>query len=569
MLNNHHNAPENSARNSPLLLIRLLLFSIVLMLGIVSIMASGGGGKDTYPVGGIEVFISGQGKVTGDGIDCPSDCSENYDFELGDEVDSIEKPMSANPYIDYKLDEDASSPSFAGEGQVISVNSGDAISLTVVFVELNNDEGMPLSLSVSVGGQVVADPGQRICDAESAASSCEHRVADAIYNSVTGQIQKRRTINLQAIPYSGYAFAGWQGDCSGSEAEQEHILGGPDDPMALSCSALFEAVPVADYTLSVPEPAEGGSIASISGAINCPGTCSASIPADTEVELFYTLDGGFQFGGWSGDTDNCSGNGSSVTFTMTSDTSCGGSFIADSQTQYTVSLTAPENGTVTSAGNELNCGAACSHDFPQSASPVTLTATPDTGYKFSSWGGDCASASTNMAVLVLDGNKSCTVSFTVLDSDGDGVAENVDNCPVVANADQLDSDGDGAGDLCELTGTWDFRTEVTVATGGCSGEVGVSDNYTIDIEQNGQNVTLSGFLGVATNVLQGTVEGTSLHYSGSYPEDGGTTTQERTQLTIDWNPPISMTGVEQWSWTDGSSTCPSGNESAINATFRN
>ncbi|MEW8350752.1 MAG: thrombospondin type 3 repeat-containing protein [Candidatus Thiodiazotropha taylori] len=569
MLGNNHNAPENSARNSPLLLIRLLLFSIVLMLGIVSIMASGGGGKDTYPAGGIEVFISGQGKVTGDGIDCPSDCSENYDFELGDEVDSIEKPMSANPYIDYKLDEDASSPSFAGEGQVISVNSGDAISLTVVFVELNNDEGMPLSLSVSVGGRVVADPGQRICDAESAASSCEHRVADAIYNSVTGQIQKRRTINLQAIPYSGYAFAGWQGDCSGSEAEQEHILGGPDDPMALSCSALFEAVPVADYTLSVPEPAEGGSIASISGAINCPGTCSASIPADTEVELFYTLDGGFQFGGWSGDTDNCSGNGSSVTFTMTSDTSCGGSFIADSETQYTVSLTAPENGTVTSAGNELNCGAACSHDFPQSASPVTLTATADTGYKFSSWGGDCASASTNMAVLVLDGNKSCTVSFTVLDSDGDGVAENLDNCPVVANADQLDSDGDGAGDLCELTGTWDFRTEVTVATGGCSGEVGVSDNYTIDIDQNGQNVTLSGFLGVATNVLQGSVDGSTLLYSGSYPEDGGTTTQERTELTIDWNPPISMTGVEEWTWTDGKSTCPSGNESEINATFRN
>ncbi|MCG7928723.1 MAG: thrombospondin type 3 repeat-containing protein [Candidatus Thiodiazotropha lotti] len=324
-----------------------------------------------------------------------------------------------------------------------------------------------------------------------------------------------------------------------------------------------------DYTLTVPEPVEGGSIASISGAINCPGTCSATITAQTQVELFYNLDGGYQFGGWSGDNENCSGNGASVTLTITSDTTCGASFIADSETQYTVTVSAPENGTVTSAGNALNCGATCSAEFAQSASPVTLTATADTGYVFLSWGGDCAAATSNVAALVLDGNKSCSVSFTELDSDADGVGDTTDNCPVVANADQLDTDGDGVGDLCDLTGEWDFRTEVTAATGDCRGEVGIADNYTIDIDQEGQNVTLRGFLGVATNVLQGSVEGNTLLYSGSYPEHLGTTTQERTELTIDWNPPISMSGVEQWSWTDGSSNCPSGNESAITATFRN
>ncbi len=35
------------------------------------------------------------------------------------------------------------------------------------------------------------------------------------------------------------------------------------------------------------------------------------------------------------------------------------------------------------------------------------------------------------------------------DADGDGVADEVDNCPDVANADQLDADGDGAGDACD------------------------------------------------------------------------------------------------------------------------
>ncbi|MCP4546547.1 MAG: hypothetical protein GY835_08800 [bacterium] len=36
-----------------------------------------------------------------------------------------------------------------------------------------------------------------------------------------------------------------------------------------------------------------------------------------------------------------------------------------------------------------------------------------------------------------------------LDSDDDGVADAVDNCPEDANADQADSDQDGIGDVCD------------------------------------------------------------------------------------------------------------------------
>ena len=38
---------------------------------------------------------------------------------------------------------------------------------------------------------------------------------------------------------------------------------------------------------------------------------------------------------------------------------------------------------------------------------------------------------------------------TMTDEDGDGVLDDVDNCPAMANADQLDHDTDGRGDVCD------------------------------------------------------------------------------------------------------------------------
>ena len=40
-------------------------------------------------------------------------------------------------------------------------------------------------------------------------------------------------------------------------------------------------------------------------------------------------------------------------------------------------------------------------------------------------------------------------AYIKFDQDGDGIADNVDNCPAVANADQADADNDGIGNVCD------------------------------------------------------------------------------------------------------------------------
>jgi hypothetical protein len=64
-------------------------------------------------------------------------------------------------------------------------------------------------------------------------------------------------------------------------------------------------------------------------------------------------------------------------------------------------------------------------------------------------GGGCGcSCSCGCSVWVSYTDDGKTLSYTD-DTDGDGVADIYDNCPFVANRDQLDTDGDGVGNACD------------------------------------------------------------------------------------------------------------------------
>lgn len=60
--------------------------------------------------------------------------------------------------------------------------------------------------------------------------------------------------------------------------------------------------------------------------------------------------------------------------------------------------------------------------------------------------GQCVGGGCSVWVAMTDDGK--TLAYTD-DADGDGKADNFDNCPFVSNRDQLDGDGDAVGDQCD------------------------------------------------------------------------------------------------------------------------
>ena len=78
---------------------------------------------------------------------------------------------------------------------------------------------------------------------------------------------------------------------------------------------------------------------------------------------------------------------------------------------YTLTVQKSGLGTVTNTSNNIDCGIRCTKDFEEGTS-VQLTATPDSGYKFSGWDGACAGTGT--CVVTMSKNMTVIAKFTSL-----------------------------------------------------------------------------------------------------------------------------------------------------------
>ncbi|MEM7336493.1 MAG: hypothetical protein AAF490_30720 [Chloroflexota bacterium] len=243
------------------------------------------------------------------------------------------------------------------------------------FVEWSGDASgstNPLSLTLTTDTSVTAVFTEIIpaLTTSTTGSGAINRSADAPYSY-------NQSVNLTAVPDTGWEFVEWAADASGSTNPLSLTL-----TTDISVTAVFtEIIPVLTTTTSGD------------GTVN--RSADAPYSYNQSVDLTAVPDAGWEFVEWTGDV---SGSTNPISVNLTDDMTVTAVF----------SAIVPELTTSTSGNGSINPSANAPYSYNQS---VNLTAVPDAGWEFVEWTGD-ASSSDNPLSLTLTENVSVTAIFT-------------------------------------------------------------------------------------------------------------------------------------------------------------
>jgi hypothetical protein len=333
----------------------------------------------------LTVTVSGNGSVTGGGINCGP----------GSTCDAQEPPNSNVTLTEQAADGYAftgwSGSDCSGTQQTCTLQMDEARGVTATFEQL-----VPFSLTVSgagsvSGGGVTCGPGPQTC---------------------TGTLPPGQTITFTASPATGGSVF-WSG-CSSAAGSICSVVVSSG---AVSITATFSGgtpPPVATYALTLAVQGDGYVVSASNSSVHCTaagGTgCLVNVNANTTLTLTAIPASGSasDFTNW---LQSCSTfTTTTCTLTMTGPKTVGAQFVGGNTTYL---LTGQVTGIGTISGGGLSCtssgGAGC--NVPQAAGAgITLTAIPSFGATFSGWSGACSGTSTTCAVSMTNA-KSVTATF--------------------------------------------------------------------------------------------------------------------------------------------------------------
>ena len=114
-----------------------------------------------------------------------------------------------------------------------------------------------------------------------------------------------------------------------------------------------------------------------------------------------------------------------------------------------------------------------------------------------------------------------------VDTDGDGIADSVDNCTSVINADQRDTDGDGIGSICDP----DLNQSGLVTTGDYTVLRNALNTSDANADLNGSGLVTTADYTILRNGLN-TAPGPAAVIVTATPRNSGVTTQQTQQFTV-------------------------------------
>ena len=303
---------------------------------------------------------TGTGKVTGNGIDCGSECTEVYEENKRVTLTAT----SANDAI-FAGWSDACS----GTATTCQVTMSQAQVVTATFNSVPTYQ-----LTVSKDG---TGSGKVTANGLDCGSDCSEQYAE------------NAQITLTATPSADSAFVGWAGACTGTESSCQVIL-----TEAQTVTATFNLV---KHSLTVSKDGTGSGNVTGNG-INCGSTCTQALTQGTRVTLTANASADSVFAGWTG---ACTGTATRCQVTLTEAQTVTATFNLrpPSTYQLTVNKGGTGSGNVTADG--LDCGNTCTKDYVENTQ-LTLTATPSADSLFSGWSGACAGTATTCQVTLTE-----------------------------------------------------------------------------------------------------------------------------------------------------------------------